>query len=80
MIAAWTAEIQARKAQAVAAARTDSATHRLSERKIEAVLAALANIRTVLERAHPVDKAAVYRQLNLKLIYKPEKFSGQRQG
>jgi site-specific DNA recombinase len=72
MIAAWTAEVQARKAQALAATRRDSANERLSEQEIEAVIAALVNIRSVLERAHPDDKAAVYHQLNLKLIYKPD--------
>ena len=41
MIAAWTAQVQARKAQALATTRLDSGTGRLSEQEIEAVIAAL---------------------------------------
>ena len=72
MIASWTAEVQARKAQALATTRLESGTKRLTEREIETVVAALGSIRSVLEHASANDKAAVYRQLNLKLIYKPD--------
>ena len=79
MIAAWTAGVQAREAQALATARMDSGTHRLSEKEIEAVIVSLVNIRSVLERAHPDDKAAVHRPARLKADLRTRRCPGQRQ-
>lgn len=45
----------------------------MSELEIQALVAALGNVRTVIADAEPADKADVYRHLGLKLTYNPGK-------
>jgi site-specific DNA recombinase len=73
LVAAWTAEVQAHKAQALAARRTKHGQPRMTKDEIRTLVGALGNISTVLASADPEDKAEVYRQLGTKLIYEPNK-------
>ena len=70
LVAAWTAEVQARKAAALASRRPRS--QRMSSDEIRTLVQALGDIAAVLRSADPKDKAEVYRQLGLPLIYRPE--------
>lgn len=45
----------------------------MSKEEIQTLIEALGNIRDVLEDADPTDKAEVYRQLGLRLTYRPGK-------
>lgn len=69
LVAAWTAEVQARKAQALASRRPHR--QRMSSDEIRALVQALGDISAVLRAAAPEDKAEVYRQLGLRLTYEP---------
>ena len=71
LVAAWTAEVQANKAQALAARRTKRGQPRLSKDEIRALVEVLGNLSAVLANADPEDKAEVYRQLGAKLTYEP---------
>jgi len=73
LVARWTAEVQAEKAQALARLRKTGDQHRMSQDEIANLVDALGNIRTVLADANPADKAQVYRHLGLKLTYHPGK-------
>ncbi|MEW2144070.1 hypothetical protein AB0869_14785 [Micromonospora vinacea] len=65
---------QAERARAEAELRTIAGTtpRRMSRAEISALVAALGDISTVLRDADPADKAEVYRQLGLRLTYRPE--------
>jgi site-specific DNA recombinase len=57
LVAAWTAEVQARKAQALATRRPRS--QRMSSDEIRSLVQALGDIAAVLRAADPKDKAEV---------------------
>ena len=65
LVARWTTEVQARRAEALAQSRQTTNTQRMSKEEIRSLVEALGNIRTVLTDADPADKAEVYRQLGL---------------
>lgn len=65
--------MQAHKAEALSRARQAEGRRRMSELEIQALVAALGNVRTVIADAEPADKADVYRHLGLKLTYNPGK-------
>ena len=71
VVAGWMAEIQARRAAALAQTRQATGARRMSKDEIQSLVAALGNIRFVLEDADPRDKAKVYQRLNLRLTYQP---------
>ncbi len=73
LVARWTAEVQARRAEALARSRHASGLRRMSNDEIHALVEALGNIRTVLASADPQDKAEVYSQLGMQLTYEPGK-------
>jgi len=73
LVAAWTAEVQAHKAQALAARRTKHGQPRMTSDEIRALVDTLGNIGAMLANAHPEDKAEVYRQLGTTLTYEPNK-------
>ncbi|MBG0568414.1 hypothetical protein [Actinoplanes aureus] len=51
---------------------TSEAPSRMTQDEIRQLVTALGDIVTVLRNAHAEDKAEVYRQLNLRLVYDPE--------
>ncbi|MGH3519349.1 MAG: recombinase family protein [Haloechinothrix sp.] len=73
IVAAWTAEVQACKAEALSRSRQAEGRRRMSAQEIEGLVEALGNIRTVIADAEPADKAEVYGHLGLKLTYNPGK-------
>lgn len=73
LVARWTADVQARRAEAMARSHHTRGRSRMSEDEIRAMIEALDGIRTVLADADPQDKAEVYRQLGIQLTYEPGK-------
>ncbi|MGA6168355.1 hypothetical protein [Amycolatopsis magusensis] len=73
LVAGWMAEVQARRAEAMARSRTAGGRRRMPIEEIQGLVEALGSIRQVLAEADPTDKAAVYRQLGLRLTYQPGK-------
>ena len=72
LVAGWTAQVQSERAAALGAVRAPAARLRMSRDEIRAVVDALQNVHDVLVAADTGDKAAVYRQLGLRLTYRPE--------
>lgn len=72
LVAGWTAQVQSERAAALGAVRAQVARPRMSRDEIRSVVDALQNVHAVLVAADTADKAAVYRQLGLRLIYRPE--------
>jgi site-specific DNA recombinase len=73
LIAHWTTEIQARRAQALAHTQQATARQRMNRDEIRTLIEALGNTRAVLADAAPEDKAQIYHQLGLHLTYEPAK-------
>ncbi|MDI5979833.1 recombinase family protein [Amycolatopsis magusensis] len=73
LVTGWMAEVQARRAEAMARSRTAGGRRRMSSEEIQGLVEALGSIRQVLTEADPTDKAEVYRQLGLRLTYQPGK-------
>lgn len=71
LVARWTTEIQARRAEAAAHPRQTTAGHRMSQQDIRSLVEALGTIHTALAHAEPDDKAEVYHHLGLRLTYEP---------
>jgi DNA invertase Pin-like site-specific DNA recombinase len=67
LVARWTAEVQAQRAQALAQAPSTTSHHRMSPAEIHTLITALGDIRAALTKADPNDKAEIYRQLGLSL-------------
>ncbi|WP_255509146.1 hypothetical protein [Micromonospora sp. A202] len=74
VVTGWIAQTQAERARAEADlhANADTTPRRTSRAEITALVNALGDIAAVLRDADPTDKAEVYRQLGLRLIYQPE--------
>ncbi|MGK5741561.1 hypothetical protein [Micromonospora sp. URMC 103] len=74
VVSNWIAQSQAERTRAQDDLHTadSAATRRMSQAEITSVVQALGDIVTVLRDADPVDKAEVYRQFGLRLIYQPE--------
>jgi site-specific DNA recombinase len=73
LAARWTAEVQARCAEALSQSREVTGQRRMTKDEIRAMLGPLGPIRDVLADAERKDKAEVYQSLGLKLIYEPGK-------
>jgi site-specific DNA recombinase len=73
LVARWTTEIQARRAEALARSRQSTGRRRMSKDEIRSLVEAIGNIHAVLADAAPEDKAQVYHQLGLHLSYEPAK-------
>ncbi len=71
LVQQWTTQVQAEKATAQAELRHLTGRHTMTPEEINTVVEALAGIAAILRTADPIDKAEVYRQLGLKLTYKP---------
>ncbi|MBM0256656.1 hypothetical protein JNW89_07005 [Micromonospora sp. 4G55] len=74
VVTGWIAQTQAERARAEADLHANAGTtpRRMSRAEITALVTALGDITTVLRDADPADKAEVYRQLGLRLTYRPE--------
>ncbi|MBQ0894896.1 hypothetical protein KBX37_17620 [Micromonospora sp. U56] len=74
VVTGWIAQTQAERARAEADLRANAGTtpRRMSRAEITTLVTALGDITTVLRDADSADKAEVYRQLGLRLTYRPE--------
>ncbi len=73
LVATWTAEVQARRAEALAESRQVTGQRRMTKKEIHAMIKPLGSISKVLAAAEPEAKAEVYRNLGLKLTYEPHR-------
>ncbi|GAA2110579.1 hypothetical protein GCM10009802_07840 [Streptomyces synnematoformans] len=73
LVARWTDEVQARRAEAVAQSAQSSGERPMAKEEIRAMIKPLGSIRRVLATAEPDAKAEVYQNLGLKLIYQPKR-------
>ncbi len=73
LVAQWTAEVQARRAEALACTH-EASQRRLTKDEIRAMIKPLGRLRDVLAEAQGTpEKAEVYRNLSLRLTYEPGK-------
>jgi site-specific DNA recombinase len=72
LVAQWTSEVNAQRAQAVAQLQTAPAEQTLSRAEIVEIVDALRQIHAALQRADSASKAAVYQELGLRLTYQPD--------
>jgi hypothetical protein len=70
-VAAWIAETEAERARHEMAIRQPTASARMNEDQIQAMIAELGDMAATLRDANPDDKSATYRELGLKLTYSP---------
>jgi len=70
-VATWIAETEAERARYQVGRRQVAIRPRMSEAEIEAIAGQLTDIARVLRDADPEDKSEIYRQLGLKLTYRP---------
>ncbi|WP_199444067.1 recombinase zinc beta ribbon domain-containing protein [Umezawaea beigongshangensis] len=73
LVARWTAEVSARRAEALSRSRAAVGRERMTREQIATMVAALGDVRQVLGNADPDDEAEVYRQLRLSATYHPGK-------
>ncbi|GHF35399.1 hypothetical protein FHX82_007057 [Amycolatopsis bartoniae] len=73
LVTRWMAETQARRAEALTKTRVSIRPSRLSRDEIRQLIKDLGDIRQALTLADPGDKAEVYQQLGLQLVYYPGK-------
>jgi site-specific DNA recombinase len=71
LVLQWITQVQAEKAVAEADLRQITGRRIMTPDEINTLVEAMAGIAEILRRADPDDKAEVYRQLGLKLTYKP---------
>ncbi|MGW9205648.1 recombinase family protein [Embleya sp. NPDC055664] len=71
LIATWTAEVQATRAQALARTHTLTEGRRMERSEVEALVHEIGNIRAALAEAEPQLKADTYEALGLELTYDP---------
>jgi len=71
-VAVWMAEVQAEWPLAEARLRDAGERRRMTDEEIARMVPALGSLVMVLADANPADKAEVYRQLGLTLIYHPD--------
>lgn len=74
LVAKWMAEVQARRAEALARSHTVTAQRPMTRDEIQTLVESLGTIRQAITDADPDDKADIYRRLGLRLTYQP----GQR--
>ncbi|MEV5303370.1 recombinase family protein [Amycolatopsis methanolica] len=73
LVTRWMAETQARRADALVKARPAARPPKLTRDEIRRLADGLGDVRQTLINADPADKAEVYRQLGLRLVYYPGK-------
>ncbi|GAA0223506.1 hypothetical protein [Cryptosporangium japonicum] len=71
LIQQWTAEVQAERVQAEAKVRELIGRQRMTTEELNALVSTLGGIRSILLTADPLDRAQVYRSLNLGLTFHP---------
>jgi len=71
VVARWITEAEAERARYQAAKRPKPPRAAMTRDEIAALVTAFAQILTVLRDADPADKAEIYTQLGLRLIYRP---------
>jgi site-specific DNA recombinase len=71
LVATWTAQVQARRAQALAAQRPRTPSKRMTKAEIHQLVEALGDLRNVIQAADPRDISEIYRQLGMRLAYEP---------
>lgn len=64
--------MQAQRLLAEARMRTSPQPRRMTREEITSMVNALHDVMNVLAQADPIDKAEIYAQLDLKLIYQPQ--------
>jgi hypothetical protein len=71
-VAAWTREVTAERAAALArAAKPTASSAPLTEQRIQQIIQALGDIRDVIQNADAASKACIYNRLELRLTYQP---------
>ncbi len=71
LVARWTAKANTERAAAQARLRTTTDRQRMTEQEISDIVTVMGDIVTVLAEADPADKAEIYTQLGLQVIYEP---------
>lgn len=71
LVQQWITQVQAEKAVAEADLRRITGRRTMTADEINTLVEAMAGIATILRQAELADKAEVYRQLGIKLTYKP---------
>ena len=71
LVAQWTAEVRAQRLQAEQQLRPPPEERHLTEAEISQLVGGFRDIVKTLRRADPASKAAVYRELGLRLTYAP---------
>ena len=72
MVAQWTAEVRAQRLQAEQRLRPPPEERHLTDAEIAQLVGSMRDIVKTLSRADATSKAAVYRELGLRLTYAPE--------
>ncbi|MEU4427882.1 recombinase family protein [Actinoplanes sp. NPDC024001] len=73
LVTGWIAETQTERVRLeLQLTQAPKVPRRMTQDEIRQLVTALGDIVAVLRNAHPEDKAEVYRQLNLRLVYDPE--------
>jgi site-specific DNA recombinase len=75
LVAQWTAEVRAQRLQAEQQLRPPPEVRHLSEAEIAQLVGSIRDVVKTLSRADAASKAAVYRELGLRLTYAPEQRS-----
>lgn len=71
LVQQWITQIQAEKAVAEADLRRSTGRRTMTADEINTLVEGIASFATILRQADPADKAEIYRQLGIKLTYKP---------
>jgi site-specific DNA recombinase len=71
LVQQWITQVQAEKTVAEADLRQIAGRHTMTPDEINSLVETMADIATILRQADPADKAEIYRQLGIKLTYKP---------
>ncbi|GAA2675609.1 recombinase family protein [Actinoplanes palleronii] len=73
VVTGWIAETRAERARLQRQIiKTPTGQPRMTAEEIRELVTAVGDIKAVIRAAQPEDKAEIYRQLNLKLVYEPE--------
>jgi site-specific DNA recombinase len=72
IVTGWMAEVQAQRTLAEARLTKNPKPRRMTREEIAAMVTALHDIMSVLDKADPADKTEIYGQLGLRLTYQPE--------
>jgi site-specific DNA recombinase len=71
LVATWTAEVQARRAEALGRLHQHQRRTRMTRDDIRSLIQTLGDARNIINQADTDDKARLYAQLDLRLIYHP---------